>query len=392
MYCNKCGTEIGTSGVCQNCQPTNLASEPPLWNPNAVANWCLLFTPIFGVYLTYLNWLTLGESAYAQASKKWLIFWLAGFACLVSIGFLLNVLDNMMIFMRAFFIGIVMFIAWFYKDNRKQYRYIISRFGKTYPRRNWLKPLVIAAIISLVWPSTLELVSKHLIVSDTQLIKNGMLEFNKTISIGDAFDNWGDCSERSWKAFKSENGVRVVEFNCELKNAVQLKEAKKNTPTCLPSGCEWLDIAAANSTFQWTINTDNTFQISHVDSIIKWKDGRFFSKNENFLDSLDKVYSNVKTIDLSGTDDSSLSVIALKYHFATRDESTPPPVAAQVATPPAPVNCVESEMAKWEVKRKEEISTWCDDLAKNGEECRISAGQDELVRQEARDKIKVQCQ
>ncbi len=54
-------------------------------------------------------------------------------------------------------------------------------------------------------------------------------------------------------------------------------------------------------------------------------------------------------------------------------------------------NCVNIEVAKWEKQREKEISEWCDDLAKKGEECRISAGQDELVRQEALDIIKAKC-
>ena len=54
-------------------------------------------------------------------------------------------------------------------------------------------------------------------------------------------------------------------------------------------------------------------------------------------------------------------------------------------------NCVNIEMEKWQKQRDKEISEWCDDLAKKGEECRISAGQDELVKQEALDKIKAQC-
>lgn len=54
-------------------------------------------------------------------------------------------------------------------------------------------------------------------------------------------------------------------------------------------------------------------------------------------------------------------------------------------------NCVNIEMGKWEKQRELEIGEWCDDLAKKGEECRISAGQDALARDEALDKIKTQC-
>lgn len=53
--------------------------------------------------------------------------------------------------------------------------------------------------------------------------------------------------------------------------------------------------------------------------------------------------------------------------------------------------CVNRKMAKWEKKREKEIKKWCADLAKKGRECRISAGQDEAVRQEALEKYSAQC-
>jgi hypothetical protein len=57
----------------------------------------------------------------------------------------------------------------------------------------------------------------------------------------------------------------------------------------------------------------------------------------------------------------------------------------------SPDKCVDREMAKWEKQREKEISEWCADLAKKGQECTISAGQEELVWQEALEKIKAQC-
>lgn len=54
--------------------------------------------------------------------------------------------------------------------------------------------------------------------------------------------------------------------------------------------------------------------------------------------------------------------------------------------------CVKTKMAAWEKQRDKEIRKWCSDLAKKGEECRISAGQDALVENEALEKITAQCQ
>ncbi len=57
-----------------------------------------------------------------------------------------------------------------------------------------------------------------------------------------------------------------------------------------------------------------------------------------------------------------------------------------------PEKCITREMLKWEKKRERDISKWCADLAKKGQECRTSAGQDELVRQEALEGITSKCQ
>ena len=46
---------------------------PALWNPNAAANWCLLFTAAFGAYLHMRNWQALGQPDRARASRNWMI-------------------------------------------------------------------------------------------------------------------------------------------------------------------------------------------------------------------------------------------------------------------------------------------------------------------------------
>jgi hypothetical protein len=113
-----------------------------LWNPNAAANWSLLFTPVFGAYLQALNWRALGEHKRASGSLKWvyvggglLAFYLLlsifahddraarGIAHLVSFGFLL---------------------AWYFSSGKAQARYVKETYGTSYPRRPLGKPLLIA--------------------------------------------------------------------------------------------------------------------------------------------------------------------------------------------------------------------------------------------------------
>lgn len=56
---------------------------PPLWNPNAAANWSLLFSPVFGALLQMKNWEALGEDDKALNSKRRAIG--AGVAILVAV-------------------------------------------------------------------------------------------------------------------------------------------------------------------------------------------------------------------------------------------------------------------------------------------------------------------
>lgn len=56
-----------------------------------------------------------------------------------------------------------------------------------------------------------------------------------------------------------------------------------------------------------------------------------------------------------------------------------------------PAKCIDRRMERWEEQRDKELNKWCADLAKKGQECRISSGQEEIVRQEALEKITPQC-
>lgn len=53
--------------------------------------------------------------------------------------------------------------------------------------------------------------------------------------------------------------------------------------------------------------------------------------------------------------------------------------------------CVENMMASWHERRDAEVEQWCADLAAEGEECRISAGQAALVEEEAQAEAEKAC-
>ena len=98
---------------------------PQLWNPDAAGLWSLLFTPIFGSTLVLLNWKAIGDDAQARTARNWLI---------VSIAMLIpSAISG---------IGLVWIIVWYFASQRKQSRFIRETWGKDYPRRGWLVPLL----------------------------------------------------------------------------------------------------------------------------------------------------------------------------------------------------------------------------------------------------------
>lgn len=53
--------------------------------------------------------------------------------------------------------------------------------------------------------------------------------------------------------------------------------------------------------------------------------------------------------------------------------------------------CIRQQLAAMEKQRDAEVIAWCAELAKKNEECRISAGQDEMVRQIALERVAATC-
>jgi len=118
----------------------NTDAPPALWNPNAAANWCLIFTPAFGAFLNMLNWDALGEPERAAWSKRWFI------VSLVMLGLYL-VLSMLTLAARAEgmvrLIALIYLFVWYFAPARAQITYVRNEYGAEYPRRGWGRPLLI---------------------------------------------------------------------------------------------------------------------------------------------------------------------------------------------------------------------------------------------------------
>ena len=115
------------------------AQAPPLWNPNAAANWSLLFTPMFGAWLQMQNWQALGEARRADSAKTWLA--LSTVVLATSLFFDLITPRSLMAALTTP-LGVLWLLVWYFASGRPHARWVAARFGRNYPRQPWMNPLL----------------------------------------------------------------------------------------------------------------------------------------------------------------------------------------------------------------------------------------------------------
>jgi hypothetical protein len=129
----------------EDVSPRPGEASPPLWNPSAAAKWSLLFSPIFGAALQMKNWQALGEPEKAAQSKQWLIGSIGLFALLFVLGIVLPESRGTDLAFRGAGIGLL--VAWYTLSAKLQVAHVAARFGTTYPRKGWGKPILYAVLI-----------------------------------------------------------------------------------------------------------------------------------------------------------------------------------------------------------------------------------------------------
>lgn len=118
-----------------------LDATPALWNPNAAANWSLLFTPIFGALVQMKNWQALGEPERAASSRNWAVIGFVFMLLVVLATVFLAESRSADALIRAF--ALAFLLSWYFSAAKHQVRFVENRFGKTYPRRPWKIPLLL---------------------------------------------------------------------------------------------------------------------------------------------------------------------------------------------------------------------------------------------------------
>ena len=123
-------------------------ASPALWNPNAAANWSLLFSPAFGAFVHMKNRQALDEPDKAANAKVWAIASLVAVIGLACFSMLLNLLALQGLARMA---DIVLLLSWYFVSARGQAQYIDTRYGKSYSRKGWGKPLLFAIAVFIAY-------------------------------------------------------------------------------------------------------------------------------------------------------------------------------------------------------------------------------------------------
>jgi len=76
-----------------------------------------------------------------------------------------------------------------------------------------------------------------------EIVRNGILYYDKSLTISEAFDNWKAChTNPSWTSFQTDNKRRIVQFTCNTRS-------------------NHLD---KHLIFQFTVNKDKTFILTYI--------------------------------------------------------------------------------------------------------------------------------
>lgn len=138
--------------------------------------------------------------------------------------------------------------------------------------------------------------------SNIEAVKKGVLEFDKTLTVGEAIDNYKYCDEKpSWKSFVSENGRDMVQASCDMNKAfrqylvhaaetsgIQLEKTQKEQKDKIKKLKQ--DIDESNLQIKESHNKipNTKKEMSNLESELK--------KLENELTKIKSEYANIKKI------------------------------------------------------------------------------------------------
>lgn len=88
---------------------------------------------------------------------------------------------------------------------------------------------------------------------DLSSVKNGTLEFDNSITVGQAFDKYSYFSSTQWESFETSNGRKIVEVTGFFTDDYPILKQLK------PRGIDKMSL-----TVQFRVNKDDTFEIAAI--------------------------------------------------------------------------------------------------------------------------------
>jgi hypothetical protein len=139
---------------------------------------------------------------------------------------------------------------------------------------------------------------------EIDLVQNGIMNINRTLTVGEAFNSWSECEKSDWNKLESDNGVNLVEFKCTVKSVPQMMDYTRVAYGEQPC----LNLVGIEKQFQWSINKDGSFQLNDVKDIYEYEDGVVKTTRLGYFDQeIRRVYQDKVTVDLTALEAASPS-------------------------------------------------------------------------------------
>lgn len=143
-------------------------------------------------------------------------------------------------------------------------------------------------------------------------VMNYVHYLNKAITIGEAFSNFEDCKNHTWDEIITSNNTQMIQFTCDIAsekkflddNILKFKQNNIKISPILLMGAMAEDIKEVNfdapymkianfkMIVQFTINRDNTIDVSYLSRQIEWENGEKFSPSVS-KDYIENTLANV---------------------------------------------------------------------------------------------------
>ncbi len=120
--------------------------------------------------------------------------------------------------------------------------------------------------------------------SEMSLVKKGVLEFDKSLTVGQAFDNYKYFKETKWEVITTENGKKIVQVTGDFDVSKFSEPYKSNVKNMYAK-------------FQFQINQDKTFDLGWCGVGGERNDGSKLEPETNAntlecISSMKEIYDN----------------------------------------------------------------------------------------------------